>query len=139
VHPLLSYPVCVIMNSDHPLSRKESIDFGELRDENFIMLERVEAPHTYDYVISLCEGHGFTPKIVKQTARIESVLLLIESGSGITVLPKYLVEYATPSLQFKDIKGDYQVEFVVAWKKTNTNPAIPLFIERLYKHVSLRQ
>lgn len=137
IHPLLSYPHCIIMNSDHRLSQKDCISVSELSNENFIMLERKEAPQTFDFIIEICTAHGFYPKIVKQTSRIETVLLLIDSGEGISILPKYLLAYATPSLLFKNIEGDYKVELVVIWKKNNPNPSIPLFIEVLGRHVSI--
>jgi DNA-binding transcriptional LysR family regulator len=129
---LFSQPYGVFMNKNHRLSNRNCIPIIELADEPLVMLDRKEAPQGYDHLITLFSNHGLLPNITTQTQRIETVLMLVETGLGIAVLPKHLDVYANPTLRFIEIEEwQHSVDIVVAWKKTNTNPSIPLFLSEL--------
>lgn len=129
---LFTQPYCVFMNQDHHLAQKERISIHDIVHEPFVMLSRNESPQGYDHLFTLFANHGFLPNIAIQAERIETVLMFVESGLGIAVLPKHLKVYANPTLRYGQIKEwDHLVEIVVAWKKTNLNPSIPLFLSEL--------
>ena len=84
------------------------------------MLDRKESPQGNDHLFTLFANHGFLPNIAIQTERIETVLMIVEAGLGIAVLPKHLQVYGNPSLRYMEIEEwDHTVDIVVAWKKTN--------------------
>lgn len=129
---LFSQPYCVFMNQEHHLAGKESVSIYDLEQEPFVMLDRKESPQRYDHLFRLFTKHGFLPNIVVQAERIETVLMFVEAGLGIAVLPKHLKVYVNPSLRFVKIEEwNHTVDIVVAWKKTNPNPSITLFLDEL--------
>jgi DNA-binding transcriptional LysR family regulator len=129
---IFSQPYGVFMNNNHRLANRNGIPIIELADEPLVMLDRKEAPQGYDHLITLFSNHGLLPNITTQTQRIETVLMLVETGLGIAVLPKHLDVYANPSLRFIEIEEwQHTVDIVAAWKKTNSNPSIPLFLSEL--------
>jgi DNA-binding transcriptional LysR family regulator len=129
---LFSESNCVFMNRQHPLASKDCIHPSLLSQETFIMRVRDEAPQWYDFTLSLCAKNGFSPQIVSQTERIETVIMLVDAGLGITILPKYLEMYATPSITIIPLAGETNtVDIVVYRKSSNSNPAIPLFYEEM--------
>ena len=129
---LFSQPYCVFMNQEHHLAGKESVSIYNLEQEPFVMLDRKESPQGYDHLFRLFTKHSFLPNIVVQAERIETVLMFVEAGLGIAVLPKHLNVYANPSLRFIEIEEwNHKVDIVVAWKKTNPNPSITLFLDEL--------
>jgi DNA-binding transcriptional LysR family regulator len=129
---LFSQPYCVFMNQEHPLAGKDCIPISDLVDEPFVMLDRKESPQGYDHLFTLFANHGFLPNIAVQTTRIETVLMIVEAGLGIAVLPKHLLVYANPTLRYMEIaEWNHTVDIVVAWKKANLNPSIPLFLKEL--------
>lgn len=129
---LFSQPYCVFMNQEHPLAKKDRISIYDLADEPFVMLDRKESPQGYDHLFTLFANHGFLPNITIQTERIETVLTIVEAGLGIAVLPKHLLVYGNPSLRYMEIEEwNHTVDIVVAWKKINPNPSIPLFLKEL--------
>lgn len=133
---LFSITNCVFLNNQHPFALLESINFSILSNEPFILREREEAPQWYDYTLSLCAKHGFSPHIVDQTRRIETVLMLVDAGLGITVFPQYLEMYATPTIRIIPIEGEVDSTDIVVYRKnTNKNPAVPLFFEELNLHI----
>ncbi len=129
---LFSVPHCVIVHDDHPLANKQSIYMKDLVEEKFVLLKREESPQGFDYILALCSDHGYSPNIVSQEERIETVLMLVEAGKGITILLEHLSSYASPSLQFKYLEDANQIiDIVACWKKSNTNPSLSLFIDEL--------
>ena len=129
---LLSQPYGVFMSKSHRLAGRNCIPIIELAHEPLVMLDRKEAPQGYDHLITLFSNHGLIPNITTQTRRIETVLMLVEAGLGVAVLPQHLGVYANPSLRFIEIEEwQHTVEIVLAWKKTNSNPSIPLFLKEL--------
>ena len=129
---LFSQPYCVFVNQEHPLARRNRISIFDLADESFVMLDRKESPQGYDHLFTLFANHGFLPNIAIQSERIETVLMFVEAGLGIAVLPKHLQVYGNPVLRYMEIEEwDHTVDIVVAWKKTNPNPSIALFLKEL--------
>ncbi|MFJ8063657.1 LysR family transcriptional regulator [Psychrobacillus sp. NPDC096426] len=131
-HSLFSQPYCVFIDQHHPLAKKQSISIKELTNEPIVMLDRKESPHGYDHLITLFASHGSLPNISMHTERIETVLMLVESGLGVAILPKHLHVYANPSIRCIEIMDwKHTVDIGVAWKKENANPSIALFLNEL--------
>ncbi|MEH7095279.1 LysR family transcriptional regulator [Neobacillus vireti] len=129
---LWTQPHCIIMHQDHPFANRTIVNIAELANESFVMLEREESPPGFDLLLAACANHGFSPNIVNTASHIEAVLMMVDAGIGIAILPKYFQLYASPSLRFINIEGeDYTVDILASWKKVNNNPSLSLFIEEL--------
>lgn len=122
----------IVIHQDHPLASRSKVNLAELAHEPFIALNRQDSPQAYDRLLQLCANNGFSPNIVSQTGFIDTVLLLVEAGMGIAIMPRGIQSYASPELRFLEIEGyDSQFDLVVAWKKTNPNPSIPFFLDAI--------
>jgi len=62
-------------------------DLKSLADEPFISFGRSCAPALFDMIIGLCRRHGFSPRIVHQTTQFNSILRMVESGLGYSIVP----------------------------------------------------
>ncbi len=124
--------ISVVMNREHPLANKDVINITDLSNEKFIVQNRKESPQGYAQTLSICSNNDFYPNIVAEPRLLSTVLLLVDTGIGIAILPKSLQTNASSSLKFVDIKGEkINYDLVVAWKKTNNNPSISLFLKEL--------
>jgi len=64
----------------------------------------------------------------------ETLLLSVESGAGVSLLPRSVPEiyFTSPNLRLINIEGDDAIIYgSLCWKKTNTNTYISLFLEEL--------
>ncbi|MBP2644619.1 MAG: transcriptional regulator AlsR family [Firmicutes bacterium] len=121
-----------VVRYDHPLANHTKISLLEIAEEPFVLMSRDEGPEPIDQLSKEFARQGITPNIVSQHSSMESVLMSIESGIGISILPRCVEAYATPDIKFLDLGEDsFTVDVVVAWKKENSNPIIPLFINEL--------
>ncbi|AKL97228.1 transcriptional regulator AlsR family [Clostridium aceticum] len=124
--------ISVVMHCDHPLANKSKLNICELSEERFITVNRRESPQGFNKTLLMCASSGFSPNIVAEPRLLNTVLLLVEAGIGIAILPKSLQLHSSPSLRFLDVEGEEaQDELVIAWRKKNTNPSIPLFLKEL--------
>jgi len=78
--------ISVIMRKDHPLASRRSISLTELKNEEFIMHGSHSSTLEYDYVLSFCHRNHLDPKITASFDYVETVLMMVQSGMGITFL-----------------------------------------------------
>lgn len=124
--------ISVVMHCEHPLANRSSINIADLSEERFITINRQESPQGFNKTLLMCANGGFSPNIVSEPKLLHTVLLLVDAGMGIAILPKSLNFQSSSSLRFIDIEGEKaEDELVVAWKKTNANTSIPLFLKEL--------
>jgi DNA-binding transcriptional LysR family regulator len=116
---------------DHPLADRSSVSLTELAGEPFVFIARSVNQEFFDFFMRMCAASDFSPNIVEQPVLLETTLVLVEAGFGVTVLSPLADMGTHPNLRFVRLDGDYPMTLAAAWKKNNGNPAIPLFIELL--------
>ncbi|GBG57812.1 LysR family transcriptional regulator [Sporomusaceae bacterium FL31] len=122
----------LVVSDQHPLAHESKVKLTALTKESFILIARSESPHLFDHLLRIFATEGFYPNIISQHALVETVLMLVEAGLGVTLLSRHVKNYASPSLRFVDIDhSNASVDLVMVWKATNTNPCIPLFLSEL--------
>jgi len=113
------------------LANQENLTPGDFKDDCFIVTSQNESPEGVDFVVKLCNNHGFSPKKVIETPTFESQVLYLESGLGVSIMDHSLRIYGNSNIRFVEIKGeDAVVNVNAAWRKDNPNPAVALFISQ---------
>ena len=126
-----------VMSISHPYANLSSIRRYDLRNDSFFLTKFYEDPAAKKYKIIIPEMYafsGFIPKIAGRSRDIETLLLLVSAGIGITILPESAIRYVRQSdqLAFVPLEGEHEyVDVRAIWKKGNTNPALATFIEML--------
>ena len=125
---------CVMFNKDHPLANKPDLTMDDLRQERFIQLDSEASQEGYQYIANLISRGGISPK-VQYVEKNDDVLLWVEMGCGIAVTSDRTVERHNPKvvireLNMPEVKGH---DITVAWRRSNYNPAIALFMELMEK------
>lgn len=90
-----------------------------------------------DHLIRICSYRlGITPKI-KLTHRVDLMLLNVESGAGVAIYPRIILENKSKEgLSYIQLEGeedypDSYANLIAIWKKGNSNPCIPFLIEEV--------
>ncbi|MBO5122394.1 MAG: LysR family transcriptional regulator [Oscillospiraceae bacterium] len=128
---------CVMFNKDHPLANKPDLTMDDLRQERFIQLGREASQEGYQYIANLISRGGISPK-VQYVEKNDDVLLWVEMGCGIAVTSDRTVERHNPKvvireLNMPEVKGH---DVTMAWRRSNYNPAIALFMELMEKEAA---
>lgn len=80
----------LVVSKDHPLSKKEIVDFSELKDEKFVQV--TEDYMYYQVFIDLCHKAGFHPNIIFKSNQWNLLLEIVGSNKGVSILPKPLID-----------------------------------------------
>ncbi len=79
-----------ILPCSHPLSQKSEIGMEELKEESFLLLD--EKTGLLNCVKNLCQENGFSPRITYKGVRIDTILDMIASDLGVSILMDHSVD-----------------------------------------------
>lgn len=121
--------LCLVVPSCHPWSCRTNITHTELSKETFVFHPK-NAPRAYNNLMRVCSNRGFRPS-VDPVSDIITVLMMVEAGFGISLLPRHIpLGYASSSLKILNVdEEDASVYVTIAWNRNNSNPSISLFLK----------
>lgn len=83
--PIKTLPVMLCVHKDDPLAQQDVVNFGQLRNKNFIMFE--SRSHYHKTIDEYTKKHGFKPKEVFESSDINQIFNLVNKGKGIFISP----------------------------------------------------
>ena len=104
-------------------------DWSNLADLHFV--SALEAGFSLSGQIRrICRNRGIVPDIINYYNRADTVLLAVNSGVGISILPSTLIAfYNWPNVVAFPIEGsDALVSSIVAWNRSGGNPEVTRFL-----------
>jgi len=108
-------PLIAVLPVDHPLANRP-LRLQELANEPFVVCDRNLSPTLFDKITALCAQAGFSPKITQTSNFVSSVLILVQAGEGVTLIPSSLQHYRFTDLSYCPlIEPAGTVELVMAW------------------------
>jgi DNA-binding transcriptional LysR family regulator len=110
VYPFIKEEFVLYLNTDHPLSGRESIFLHELHEEQFILFSNSFALH--DRIIQECRSAGFDPAVSYKSSQWDLIMELVSANLGITILPKSIYN----KLNHANIKAIPFVEAIPMWE-----------------------
>lgn len=117
------------------------VDLRKLAKERFVPVARETSESLYDKIMSLCAEAGFSPRVVATGTVWSSVVLLVQAGEGIAILPSNLQQRGS----FRDLafcpltNRGASIGLMIAWSSQRENTAKDAFLElvREYRQSSL--
>lgn len=78
----------------------------------------------------ICANRGIVPDIINYYNRADTILLAVNSGVGLAILPPQLIGfYSCPNVVALPIDGnDALISSIVAWNKSGGNPEVQKFL-----------
>ncbi|MDO4311966.1 MAG: LysR family transcriptional regulator [Eubacteriales bacterium] len=141
---LKSFPTKAILYPGHPLAGRKVLVYRDLAKEPFIIMQPEGRPNDETEEVMLCYNRGgFVPNIVCREKEVQTLLLMVSSALGISILPEYAVRYyhnaknlvIIPLVKDLKTKEEELLDFEISWKKDNPNPAI----EKLVNWIKTRK
>lgn len=119
----------------HLFVHKDIVDTIDLNDWKTLQKHHfVSAPES-DFTLSskinsICAHRGIVPDVINYYNRAGVILLAVNSGVGMAILPERILEYYRfPNVVALPIEGDdCKISSLIAWSKTNGNPDIRKFL-----------
>ena len=122
--------ISAFVSSGHPLANRASITLRELESQPFVMFERSGAVNLFDQSIAACQGAGFSPKIERQAANMQTVLTQVASGLGVTLAPSCIRHLNMTECRRVPIRDKIRgMPFELQYAKNHNNPTVEAFIK----------
>jgi|SRR5882757_655191 len=119
--------IVAVLPRDHRLA-SGAVDIRDLANEQFILSSRETSPALFDKIIELCSEAGFSPKIASLSTMWSSVVLMVQAGEGISLLPANLQQSRMPDLAFCPLTAERTtVELIMAWSPRRDNVILQSF------------
>lgn len=93
---LFSEPFVAVLPMNHPLAARRSISATALREDPFVFFPQAAGRLAYEKPISICEQHGFHPRIVQEAPQWLTVMRLVGAGLGVSLAPACVEKIAAP-------------------------------------------
>jgi DNA-binding transcriptional LysR family regulator len=105
VEPLFSEPFVAVLPAHHPLALRKSISAAALRYEPFVFFTPIAGNRAFEKTMSLCEVHGFRPRIVQEAPQWLTILRLVGAGLGVSIAPACVAQIVTPDVVCRSLRG----------------------------------
>jgi DNA-binding transcriptional LysR family regulator len=114
----------------HPLARQTEVSLAELAGEPFAMFPRELNPAGWEFFMARFDQAGQRPTVVHEGRHNHDTILFVARGRGVALIPAPLAATLTePTIAIRPVVGPApENQIVLAWKKSNPNPSIPLLI-----------
>lgn len=117
------------ISKKRPVCKKKTISIEDLNDETFICISEEDSPEGYNLCQNFFKRNDFRGQITI-AQNLLTVMMLIETGRGFGIINhKSSITHNSSIRVLEEIKmPDDGASSCFAWKKTNINPAISLFL-----------
>lgn len=128
------YP-CILVNEKNLLSKKTTVDFKDLKNEKFIILN--EKFHFYHNFLKKCKESGFEPDIVFTTSEVITIHKLSHLNEGLGVSVDFMasdINYSNVySIPFKDRSFVWEICLITKKDRFVSN-LVKIFTNYLIDH-----
>lgn len=128
IQPLTKIPRILMYSASQygkPNRQMTPIDF---KDAFFYVVSEDDVPRAAEFVRGYCAPYGFEPKI-RTVPNIESMLSVLQNGLGVAIMDTWQRDCTNADLRYITLNSSHAVS--LAWRKSNTNPVIPHFINEI--------
>lgn len=124
--------VVAVMAESHPLSRKSAVSLDALSREGFVLFERSGAPEFVDEIRRWCAGAGFAPRIVSEVPMMQTILMYVAAGMGVSLVPGCIRCYRQAGVEFRPIRPrPPALELVMAHLKDHRSPVLEAWVQQV--------
>jgi DNA-binding transcriptional LysR family regulator len=122
-------PLIAVFPKDHSLARGP-VDLRSLAREKFVLVAREASPALFNKIMGLCSAADFIPQIAATGVVWSSLLILVQAGEGIAILPSNLQPRASKDLVFCPLTNrGASFGIVVAWSPHRESAVQGSFLE----------
>jgi len=125
------HPYYVALPEGHPLTKRKHLTPAILAHEPFVA-GSMEMEVGLWGNLGAISATGHSPQVIARTSDIFSVLTLVAAGMGLGIVSGPMSKVDIPGITYRKIAGALQsAEIAIAYRKSESAPAVRSFIQRL--------
>jgi DNA-binding transcriptional LysR family regulator len=130
IETLFTEPFVAVVPAQHPLATRRWLSPVALRDEPFIFYPANAGSRAFEKPMSICEEHGFRPRIVQTGTHWLTIMRLVGTGLGVSIAPACVSQInATESICIPLRGVDVGSQVDIAWRKDSNHAMVRRFAE----------
>lgn len=102
---LVEEAMLAVLPAGHPAAKAKRVDLAALRNESFILLSQAAGPVLLQEIHASCRAAGFEPRVGQVAPQIASVINLVSSGLGVSLVPASMQFMQVPGVVYRSIAG----------------------------------
>lgn len=115
---------------NHFLADRLEIDVADLRHDVFVMFSRDPSPAYYDHIIAICDRGGFQPEVRIAAALVLSVVALVASGIGVSIVPESIGKAGIDGVVYVPLRSEIRgPSAFVAWNAHRDIPGLEALLD----------
>jgi DNA-binding transcriptional LysR family regulator len=91
-------PFVLVVPASHKLAKRKRVRLSEVSGQDFVMYERTYAPGFHDLIFGMLRDARIVPYISQTAAEISTLISLVDSRTGIAILPASAVKHSVASV-----------------------------------------
>ena len=131
------HKVVVVLPEIHPLAKKSKIKITDLKSLFFVAMSEQTHPGSRDWLSSICQGAGFTPRILQDVDLESGLMTFVAEGLGVTLAREQIKNLPHPGVVFRPLAIAAKADYWIAWHRENHSKALLKYIEVVKKRAAL--
>jgi len=129
IEPLFDEDSVIVLPTGHPRAKSAYARLAALAKETFVLYPRALNPLGYDSIIEACQRAGFSPKLGQEAPQLVSVMPLVASGFGVSIVPRSVSRIVVDGVTYLPIEDDApRVKLSLAHRRHDSSPAVQNFV-----------
>lgn len=129
---VVSEPFIACLPARHPLAAQDRIAMAQLANERLILFSEAVSPDYFGVIRSMCQKAGFDPELRHEVRHWLSVLSLVGTGQGVSLVPACLQRAGMQGLVFKPLARKAPLSVLQAmWRPDPEHPLVPILLGHL--------
>lgn len=130
VREVLADRLVAVVPVAHPLAAGvQEIDISALSGERFLLFPRGLGCGLFDHATTLCNRAGFAPNVAQEAREATTIIGLVASGAGTSVLPQIYARTGIPGVVYLPIAGpDAASRILMAHRAEALSPIMKRFV-----------
>ncbi len=115
---LVSYPICVALSRGHPLARRRQVALRDLAQANLLGYARHAYPEYHPWLEGILAADHLKPKRMEEFDSASSLLLRLESGAGVALVPSSFACHTAERIVLLPVKpAPPPLDLVMCWRR----------------------
>ncbi len=127
VTKVLAEPLLAALPTEHALAQKESVTLAALADVPLISFPKRLVPGAHEHLMDLFAQGGHTPNIVQEAVHLQTIVSLVASGIGVSVLPASARRSPLAGVVYRRLEHEFPTWLGLVSRRDSPYPVVANF------------
>ncbi|NKF21138.1 LysR family transcriptional regulator [Solimonas marina] len=136
VEPVLDEDMVIALPAGHALAKRRQIPMLALSIEPFVLFSRAVGAGLHDEIVAACRAAGFSPRVVQEASQVTSIVNLVASGLGVSIVPASMQHMHTEGVTFRPIARPIpKARLSMIWRQADANAPQLIRLRELVREI----